>query len=233
MPLIDDIKESHGMTKGKGIKYKFNYFWEYYKWPTIGVIVGLIFIISIVKTIVTNKDIGFEAVLVNSLDSPSESYFENLFGIDTSKQEVILDNSYTMYASTESYNEATVNSSQKLVAVVAAGSADVFIANSEITENYFNSEFFADLRDYFSNEELEALGDRVIWGQAVDYETGEPKTDMMPLAINVYDAPALKDTGCYFIDKVFFSVFINTKHPDLIKPFYNGLYSYDVKEATE
>lgn len=244
MPLIDDIRENNKKMKGKSFKEKLQYFWEYYKLPTIVIVFALILVISLIKTAINNRDVAFEAVMVNCIDTPDPVQFEEILGIDQKKEAVVYDNSFSMLADPASYNESFYTSAQKLVAVVAAAQVDVMISDKELSESYFNSEFFADLRNYFTEEELLKMNEpyedengnltepnKVIWHQMINEETGEPIGEYMPIAIDIGDAPAITSVPCCYYEHVYFTVFVNTQHPEDIRKFYDHLYSYDTERA--
>lgn len=244
MPIIDDIRENNKKMKGRSFKEKLQYFWEYYKLPTIIILFSLIIVISAVKAIITNKDVVFEAVMVNCQDTPQPAQFEEILGIDQKKEEVVYDNSFSMLADPAAYSEAFYTSAQKLVALVAANQVDVMIADPELSESYFNSEFFDDLRKYFTEEELSKMNEpyedengniiepcKVIWHQMIDEETGDLIGEYMPIAIDIGDAPAITSAPCCYFEHVYLTVFVNTQHPEDIRKFYDHLYSYDTERA--
>ena len=222
MPVIDEIKEQHAKVREKGLKYRLSYFWEYYKVHTIAIIVGGIFLFSIIKSIVTYKDTMFEAVMINAVNKPDETAFAEILELDTKKETVLFDNGFYMSEDTERYDQQTYANEQKLMAVIAARTADVFLAPEVLSQKYWDSGVFGDLRDYFDEETLEALGDKVVWYEPTDPDTGE-KQPSMPIVIEVTDAPGLK--GCLVYDKVYMSAIVNTKHTDYVSRFYNFLYS--------
>ena len=106
MPVIDDIRESQSKLKGKGFKYKFQYFWEYYRVATFITIGALILVGSIIKTVVTAKDPAFEAIMINAIGKPSEEVFATELQIDTKKFEVNFDSSYMM-SGLDSFDQTT------------------------------------------------------------------------------------------------------------------------------
>jgi len=224
MPVIDDIKESHSKVKGKGFKYGFGYFWEYYRIPTLAVILITIFLVSIIKTMVTAKDTAFEAIFMNAAAVPDETAFAEIIQIDQKKEQVYFDNSYVMNVDPDSYSETTYVNSQKLMAVIASGAADVMLADPQMAASYFNAEIFGDLRNIFSEEFLNSLGDRVIWHTPIDSDTGEAVSDSIPIAINVNDAKKLIENSCYYTEDVYFMVIVNTSHPDYVRAFYDYIY---------
>ena len=50
MPVMDEIREQHEKVKQKGLKYRLQYFWDYYRTPTIVTILGVILAISLLHT---------------------------------------------------------------------------------------------------------------------------------------------------------------------------------------
>lgn len=225
MPLIDDVRENTAKMKGKSLKEKLSYFWGYYKLPLI-VFLFLLFIgISLIKASIDNKPIAFEAVYINAYEAPEVEPFAEKIGVDLTKNQVVFDTSYSMASSREEFNELSSTSAQKLVAVVAAAAADVMMSNKTIAESYFDSEFFADLRDYFTEDELNSLGDKVIWAAPKDFDTGEPICEEFPIAIHIGDSPVHQAVPTFLTDEVYFSVFVNAPHPELVKPFFEFLYN--------
>lgn len=221
MPVIDDIKESQSKLKGKGFKYKFQYFWEYYRVATFITIGALILVGSIIKTVVTAKDPAFEAIMINAIGKPSEEAFAAELQIDTKKFEVNFDSSYMM-SGLDSFDQTTYASMQKLMAVVASASADVCLTPAEYGEHYAKSDMFMDLREVYDEKFLEDLGDKVIWLKLNDPDTDKPVGEEIPLLIDVSDAKGLKgeENLCYATDTVYFGIWANAKHVDAAKKFY-------------
>lgn len=230
MPIIDDIRENNKKLKGQSLKKKLQYFWEYYRVMTIIILAVLLILISIVKTAVTRKDTAFYAVFANSFDIPSEEQFETILELNEKKQQVVYDNSMVILTDPASYSEMSTTSSQKLVALVASATADVMLADPDLSTSYFDSTFFDNLELYFSKEELDSLGDKVIWYDLVDEETGVPTGESMPIAINVGDSIAITSVPCYVVKDVYFTVFSNAPHPDLVHSFYEHLFTYEPEE---
>lgn len=224
MPVIDDIREQNKLAKGKGFKYALQYFWDYYKIHVAVVIVAIIIIISIVKSFVTYREPVFEAIIVNAANAPSEEEFAEYLGLDAEKERVYLDYSYYMTTVNDSFSESTYASAQKIMAVIASKSADIMLCKSDIFDTYKNSGIYGDLREYFSEEFLDSLGDKVIWYAIIDEDTNEAD-EPLPVAINVVDAPQLTDNACFKGNEVYFMIIANTQHPEYSTAFYSFLYN--------
>lgn len=225
MPLIDDIKENTAKLKGKSLKYKLQYFFQYYGIATLVILAVCFFLFSLIKTMVTAKDTAFQAIMVNAFEVPDEEAFADYLGIDKEEYEVIFDNSYQMSLNTDTYNETSYTTAQKLMAVVASGTADVMLGDSETISGYMNSGFFGDLRDFYNADTLDGLGDKVIWYQPVDEETGEPVGSEVPVAIEVTDAPLFTKNNCFLHEHVYMTVIINSKHHDYCQKFLDYIYN--------
>lgn len=223
MPVRDDIKNNKEKLEGKSFKYKASYYWEYYRIPALVVILVGIFLFSLIKTIVTAKDIAFEAVFINTAATPDETEFADILEIDQDEYEVYFDNSFTISLDTETYSETNYTMIQKLMALVASESVDVMIGDPDVMSAYAESEFYADLRDYFDEDTLNALGDKVHWYTPKDSETGEVTGDAYPILIDVTDAPKLE--GCLSTESAYFGIVVNNKHNDEVTMFYDYLYS--------
>lgn len=226
MPVIDDIRENNQKMKGKGLKANFQYFWDYYKIPTLAVIVIGIMLFSIIKTTVTAKDPAFTAMMINAFEEPDSASFAEYIGIDTEEYEVFFDTGYHMVADIDKGDQTTYVNAQKIMAVISTGTADVMVGDPAIIAHYMQSDIFADLRDILDEEtfkKLDAEG-KIIYGQLLDDETEELSDPLLPLAIEVADAPALTSAPSFLSDSVYLSFIVNTSHPDYCKAFYEWIY---------
>lgn len=224
MPVMDEIREQHEKVKQKGLKYRLQYFWDYYRTPTIVTILGVILAISLIHTFVTAKSTRFQALLLNASAAPDPRAFEKLIDIDLKKQEVVFDSNYYLNPDPEKIDNITYTNGQKIMAVIASKAADVIIAPEEIYGRYVNGSVFLDLREIFSESQLNAMGDKVLWLEVYDQDSGET-FPAAPLAIDITEAPAIRNI-CYPPDeKILMGAVINTTHPEDIITFYNFLYS--------
>lgn len=224
MPLIDDIKENTAKMKGRSFKDKVQYFIQYYGVTTIVIIAVGFFLFSIIKTMVTAKDTAFQAIMINAYQIPSEEEFAEYAGIDLEEYDVMFDNSYMLYTDPNTYNETAYTTAQKLMAVVASGTADVMLGDKENIESYMSSGFFGDLRDFLDEKTIESFGNKVIMYQPLDEDTGEPVGEEIPVVIEVTGAPGLDKNNCFTQDHVYFAIIVNSSHPDYCKSFLDFIY---------
>lgn len=222
MSLIDPtqkeiIEEQKAYLKGKGLKYLFQYYCEYYLKGTIFALAVIALIVSIIYTAVTKKESVCNVVFINALHTPDPSELGEILGIDFKKNEVVFDNSYII--SPEFVDNSSFVNAQKLVAIVSAKDAEIIVGDYDTVYKYASSEFYADLRDIFSEEELTALGDKLVYYEYVD-ENETPTGETAPLFIEVTDAPKLKENECFMYDHVLLAFVVNTQRPENAMAFY-------------
>ena len=223
MSLIDPTQkeimdEQKAFLKGKSLKYKLSYFAEYYLKGTIVALIILICLISLIRTMLNNKDHDLYVLLINSIGNLESEEFEDIAGTDRSKSEVVFDDS--LYIDLTANDSASYLSVQKWVALMAAGDCDVMLADFGTMANYASQGFYMDLRDVFSSEELNALGDRVIWSDIYD-EDGNPTGETLPLMIDVTQSSRLNSVPVFILDKVVFTIAATTDKPDTAKLFFD------------
>ncbi|SEA15091.1 hypothetical protein SAMN02745687_01942 [Lachnospiraceae bacterium NK3A20] len=158
MALADETRQQRQKLKGKSLKEKLSYFWDYYKIHTIVVIAIAAAAISIVHSIVTNKPSVFAFTALNA-SIPDDAYdtmygeITDALGIDTKEQGVTLDlqEYLTPGGDSSQYDIAT---RQKIFAETAAASLDVMVADQHNFDAYAKNGTFGDLRDYLSDEQM-------------------------------------------------------------------------------
>ena len=221
-PTQQEIREEQkAYLKGKGFKYKFDYFVEYYLKGLLIILVFVIIIISAAVSIIRNKDTACQVIFVNAMNAPDEDEFAEYLGIDTDEYQVVLDTGYII--STSSADNTSYVNLQKLAANMAAKDVEVLLGDYDTIYGYAASDFYADLRNYFTDEELEALGDRVVYYDYMD-EDGNLTGESAPLFIDVTDAPKLVENNCFVCDRVLLGFASNTQRPEAAMAFYNYIY---------
>lgn len=227
MQLIDETQkeireEQKQYLKGKSFKYKFQYFVEYYLKIVIGVCLVMAFIISIIVTVVSAKDNAVQVIFVNATHVPDTEAFAEENAIDTSKYDVTFDNNY--YIDISAADEDSYIYLQKIVAIVASKDGDGLVGDYDTLYYLAGNEFYGDLRDYFTEEELDALGDKVIWYDYKD-DDGNPTGVSAPILIDVSDSQLLKDSDSYPEGtRIVYGIITNTPRPEMAKKFYEYLY---------
>lgn len=158
MAVMDEFKNEREEMKSAPFKKKLAYFWDYHKWYIIGGFVVIFIVAAFIHDMATQKDIIFQAALLNSSAyyDTSEEYNNKFLtdsGIDTNKYALGMDS--TLKISFGIMDEDAINSSEKLSAYIAASMLDTIFAGDDIFYNYANSGVFSDLREVLSEEEIE------------------------------------------------------------------------------
>lgn len=160
MTVSEQIHSQSSKMKDKPFKEKLEYFWEYYKLPVIGIIVGAIIIFSIIKAIVTAKDYCFVAMLVNSANidtaKMSES-FAGYAGLDIEKYNCYINANEAenmMNSNAADYGPAT-----RFAALIAAEDLDCVVYDSMVFNNKAVNDVFADLTKILSDEDIKKFED--------------------------------------------------------------------------
>ena len=65
MPVMDEFKEERAALKQGTFKQKARYVWDYYRWYFIGGAIAAVCLFTLVRDIVTHKDAGFYACMLN------------------------------------------------------------------------------------------------------------------------------------------------------------------------
>lgn len=250
MPVMDEFKEEREALKAQPFKKKLEYFWSYYKWHTIGSIVGVILLFVLVRDIADNKENAFFGILVNTYPryedtAAFDSAIEELLEIDTDKYQVTFD--YNFYMS-EVFDNNSYQTTQMIMVHTAAGDVDVMAMDTYNFNKYGYNSYYADLRLYLSEEQLAALNDRIFYVDAAlvaeieeesinnSYNTEEP-----PYPENPFDPSTMKDPipvgislkGCekfeeYFLyaddQEGFIGIFPGTKNANKMPAFIDYLF---------
>lgn len=183
----DEIREQQAKLKGKPFKEKWDYFWNYYKVHTIVTILIIVAVSNLIYTIVTQKDVVMSVAFVNTylkeeIDSEQMAADYGLYaGIDTNTSTAEL--STNMVISYEGMDEMSYTNSQKLVAMTAAQSIDIIVADDNYLEHNMESGLFWDLTDFLPAQTLEKYADRLKYADLPDDDKGE-----VPYAIDISDS---------------------------------------------
>ncbi len=173
MAISDEIREQRRSLKGQGPKAYLQYFWDYYRYQTLAVIFFGGILISLVYNFVTAKPAVLSVTFMNAAvgmdtDQVSETIgkqFLEYEGLSASDGEVTVYLNHTIQPGThgEYVNYTTTTS---IMTFLGAGALDVIVANADNYEYYQGGGAFADLRTYFTEEELAEFGDNLYY---IDY----------------------------------------------------------------
>lgn len=230
--VLDEIRAQHHKMKDKTPKEKLLYFWEYYRIPTIVLIIAIAVVINLIYTVVTSKDTVFYVVLVNGYtDMDTAAYisgFEEYAQIDTKEYAMNMEANFTL--DPDSMDQYAMANLQKFMALVASNELDVAIANEDAFLGYSESGYFRDLNEVFPKETLDALADRLLYFDVPDDEIdGE-----IPVGIRVTDTPLIAETGAYAAyGDAWFGVLVNSEHLENARLFLDYLEETSVASLEE
>ena len=176
-------KELEDMTP----REKLEHLWEYYKW-VLGVALGVVFVIcAIVASVISsNIQLRLSGVLIN-VDISAEGYvwlqdgyFERIGGQE-GKEEVNLRNMQFENPYTTVEQTYALDVQESVMALIGARELDYLLFDELALPFFMDPETFLDLRELFTQEQLDAMGTAVIKLQLP--ETGE----QIPMAIDITD----------------------------------------------
>lgn len=163
----DEIREQQQKLKGKPFKEKWAYFWEYYRIHTLVTICVAAAAVSLIHTVVSQKDSALDVALVNAYLKDGlqaqevAADFEAYAQVDTGKYEVVIDpDLYVDYDGQDQYSYLNM---QKLTAMAAAKALDVVLTNEAYIDHNIGTGLFIDLHEFFTDEELARYEDRLIY----------------------------------------------------------------------
>lgn len=237
MPVMDEFREEREALKNSSFKKKWEYFLDYYKWYVIGGALIIFFLVWLIRDMVNSKDWIFYGTFINShaYEETSEAFindFIELAELDTENYAVAIDD--TLSISTNSYDEISMNSVQKLMIYIAASDVD-FVAADETTFNkYATEETFFDLRTVLSEEQLAKYEQYFYYVDMAEverkneassngdfdtytdreYDHADPSTMESPIPVGIYinNSEKLKEAYIFTEEKVAFGIPSNTKH---------------------
>ena len=223
--IHDEIKEQRKKLKDLSFSDKIKYIWSYYWIPIVGVVLAVIFAVSLISSIVKNNydTVCFVAVLdgkmtgyENDTDILTTGLTDYL-GIDGKKEQV--DFSYTFSLKEVAMDQEAYVSANKLYTYASTGSLDGYLSEREYIDYFCTDKdiFFCDLRDIFSDEELEQLDDYIVYFTNTAGET-------YPIAVDITEAPVIKDSDLNMKDPcygVVSSSKYQTNAADFIRYIFN------------
>lgn len=192
----DEIREERRKAMGRMTpKEKFSYFWDYYKIHALVTVAITVAAVSLIYHYVTYKDYGFYAALMNTVvtdpsQDPAEIWaeeFQEYAAIDPEEYEVYIDTSISM--SPTDYSQATIANQQKMMAMLQTGSVSAMVAETELFENYAQTELFYSIEEILSPEELEKYRPYLYYTDAASFpdDDYEPTTEVRDLSVLTID----------------------------------------------
>jgi len=179
------------------LKKKISHIFYYYKWHMIIGAALLIFLLSVIHGALNYKKTVFEALMINSnvtaADNPSlMSDFEpEVTDLDPKKERL---NAEYMNLDLNSFDQMTIGTEQKILAMITAEEVDCMIGPIDVMEKYAALGAFTDLRDIITGDELEEFkknGYEPWYFDVRDEETN--KITHVLAGLKIKDAPVIKN----------------------------------------
>ena len=172
--------------KGMSGKEKLEHLWEYYKW-VLGVLAGVVLIIAVIISSIISA--STETILAGSIINVpvdpegyvmlQDGYYEH--AKTEGRQIVELTNMNFQDPYTTTDQTYGMNIHESVTAMISADVLDYVMYDDVCVPFFMDPAFFCDLRELFSQEELDAMGSAVMYLEVPS--TGE----RIPIAINIRD----------------------------------------------
>jgi len=226
--LTGGFKKLKSDLSGMTFKQKVSHLWTYYKlWLIVAVLV--VMGLSLVTTMIINKSTVTlcSGMLVNiEMSDEGKAYMDGqLFEqLKTGKGlEKVQFNSCEIYkdssAEAANINYYTITS---LTGLAATGELDYLIVDKYAMDFIVPHEIFMDLRKVFTQQELDAMGNAVVYARSDD----TPEDQGTPIAINITNLPYITMTvGPGESDTIFLS-FARGSERGLQRQIWDRLNSY-------
>ena len=212
--IREELKKLSTLTWGQ----RFVYVWDYYKLLMAAVLL-VIALISLGVTIYKNKQlnqlltvymVNCNSIVLNSKEI-SDEFITSIGGI--SEKDVIRVDT-TVYLSDDGSQYSMANQ-VKITAMVSSGNVDLMLMDPEMFSIYAEQDYFRDLSEVLSEEQLEKWSDLLI----TDEKTGKIQ------GIDLTEAPALQKREAYFGDTVYGGVILNSTRLEFCDDFFEYLMS--------
>ncbi|WP_031552402.1 hypothetical protein [Oribacterium sp. FC2011] len=157
--LKNEIKNEKKKLSRMTFGQKAEYIFEYYKFPIIVTLVVIILVVSVLKTLINNKPLGFYAMFLNGSGQEMsigadelEKRFAEYAEIDGGKEKVVIDTTASFNPNVNS--QYTIAQNAKITALFASHDLDAMVIDPGVFTYYALSGAFSDLREVLSEEEF-------------------------------------------------------------------------------
>lgn len=206
--LRDEIRLQHEKMNDQPFSKKLDYFWHYYKVHCIIVFLSACMFGSILHGILNQKETLLSVALVNAFPNVDDETlmldFETWLGINSEKQQVLIDSTY--YIEDHSTSPYSDTYEQKFSANAMAGKLDVVLADVGKFDFYGHQGFFQDLSMLLSAEELEYYKNRLYYLDLPNDGTDHK----VPVGIKIDCANRICDTCSYPNTDAYFGIVHDT-----------------------
>lgn len=165
--MLKEEKEQWGKLKDKPLKEKISYFWYYYKFHTLGTILGIICLVVFIQGYrESTKEPSIYLTLINSryMSVTETTLLDDYVAsreIDTDAHPAKFDISISMTQG--SADEASVANSQKLMALFQTHAMDIIISDGWVLDEYASLSAFGDLEALLPPDLYEKIQDKLYY----------------------------------------------------------------------
>ena len=248
MKMSEYIRGEWKKMKGQPLKVRLAYFWDYYKWPTIVVLLIVVALTYTAAQQLSRKEDAVCGILIDSMmpiDEPEllQDFCDEV-GINTKKQKINLVTGLSIKSIDPSMGYMSY---QRILAGIAAQETDFLIADADAMQQcgYDSTYLLMDLRNFLSPEQLTALEDSlyyidgkfleddiVVEEETVTYPSPLAPEEMdspIPVGIDIHDCTELLDSYYSTNQPLYFAVVINAPHLDRTTQFFEYILEHTDK----
>ena len=184
-------REGKEKLKPMTFTQRIDHIWTYYKAIVLVVVVLAMVPVGLIVSCAGKKDVRFAGMVVNmDMRKDGVTYLTDdlsaKLGANPKKETVdVLANAFE---SSASEIDGNYNAAMSTIGRISAGALDYLIMDKLSMEFYILQEIYLDLREIFSQEELDAFGDKVI-----KITPEDDQNTQIPVAIDISDTTFAKD----------------------------------------
>lgn len=219
---------------------KVDHLWTYYKeFVMIAAMVGLLVAAGISGYINASKEYLFNGMMVNiSMSQEGYRYVTDdllaKMGDGDPKQTIMMDYTNFQDLADPTSGEDNYNASLLLIARVSGGLLDCALLDQLAFEFYLTQEAYGDWSTFFTQAELDAMGDRVIYAMQADDETATLEEDVpdavrWPAAIEISDLPFFREHAPKN-DKIYLVLSGNQPDLEAVRAFWDHINQWEKAE---
>ena len=228
--FLTQLKELKTVLPGMSPTDRVKHLWTYYKW-LIPVVLALVVLVSIILTGITNRNkvvsIGGVAVNVPFSEAGEQYLHEDYMAhedMNPKKYSVMFSETYIRTMENATNFQDNYYSLMGLLALCSSKQVDYLIVDVEGGSVLVKQDAFLDLRLIYTQEELDAFGDKVIWME--NSEMGEAT----PIMLDITDMPFIQDNAT-IKDKVLFGFVSNSPRIDQAKEMLEYMQAWKSQAA--
>lgn len=208
--------------KSMSTRQKLEYVWDYYRFHILGGIALLLAALSLIHHYMTLKTPVLDLLFLNaySIENAQKPFDEFLTsnGYNLNDYEINVNTALSFVLEEDSYQQ-DYYAMQTLSVLFAAGDLDLFAAPQQIYNDLAAAGYTTDLRTIFTETELEALDDMIIYTTLA--ETGET----FPSGLDLKGNRFLLENG-FYTEGCCLAIAATTDSPELTKAMLLYIVNY-------